>query len=252
MPQARLGDPLLDAAAESFDAQGWTGTTVERVAAIAKVPVAKALERFPSREHLAVGIFEQILARLPDEMTDEVMQDATLDTRLYFMLAHELRLLEPHKAFVTRAIADSFNPLSQTGLLQLPTVQRYIGLVSEQILSARARGEINSLVIPSVAAWNFWLLRAQVVGFWLLDSSDGSERTHAQADAWVRLFARTLNVGLTDLAMGFLNTLTTAATGVQARITPTPPVSRRRATATATRRRRAAPARRRKRQPVAS
>lgn len=229
MAQAQLGDALLDAAVRCFDVQGWTGTSVERAASLAKIPIAEALDRFPSREHLAVGIFDHVLRRMPEEMSDEVAVDAPLDARLYFILAHELRLLEPHKAFVQRAIADTFNPLSPTGLLQMTTVQRYIGFVSEQIQGARSRGEVNTLALPNVAAWNFWLLRGQVMAFWFLDSSDGSERTHAQADAWVRLFARSLNIGITDLAMSFLNMVTSSAGRLQARLSIPTPVTRRRA-----------------------
>jgi AcrR family transcriptional regulator len=195
----------LDAAARSFDEVGWTGTTVERVAAAAKLPVAEVARRYPSRDHLAVGIFEQVLQRLPDEFADEVEPQAPLSERLYFLLAHELRLLEPHKAFVRRALADLLNPFSQVGVLQMPLVQRYLGIVIDQIQTGRNRGEINVLTLPPLAAGRFWFLRGHVLAFWMLDSSQGSERTHAQADALVGLFVRSLKLGFTGSATAILD-----------------------------------------------
>ncbi len=183
---------VLAAAMRTYESVGWRRVTVEQVAVEAGLPPADVIRRFPSREHLGVAMFQQVLDRLPDEFADEVQPDLPLTDKLYFLLAHELRSLEPNKGFVGRTLLDLFNPLSPTARLQMPLAQQYMTLTTDLIRQSRSRGEISSFTLPWSASWGFWLLRAQVIAYWLADTSENSERTHAEAADWVDGFVRTL------------------------------------------------------------
>jgi AcrR family transcriptional regulator len=191
-PPHTTGDPILDAAAYCLDKYGWSATTVERVAVQSKKPLAEVLQKYPSRDHLAAAIMRRMLDQLPVEFADEIDADATLSDRLYTAIAHELRTLEPHKAFVRELVRTSVNPLSPSMVMQAREVLHYLTFITEQIRVGKHRGEISAWIVPSLAASAFWLLHLRVINFWLRDDSPYSEQTHARVDRWIRQFVFTL------------------------------------------------------------
>lgn len=191
-PTSHLGDPVLDAAATLFSQQGWHKLSLEGVAAAAKTPLKDVLQRYPTRDHLAAGIFEQVLHLLPDELSAEVLAKVPLEDRLVAIVAHQLSMLEPYKPFVRQAFARIVNPLTLSAFLQAKSAARFIGYVSEQIDVARDRRQIGFWVIPSVAAAAFWALDLRILVHWFGDTGRGSESTYAVAHRWIRAFARTL------------------------------------------------------------
>lgn len=190
--QPMLGDPILDAAARSFSQYGWNATTVERVAADARVALKEVVRKYPSREHLAVAILGRVLDRLPDEFADEIQPQSSLRDRLYTITAHALRLLEPQKPFMRAVLQQTMNPLSMMGPMQLPDIARVTAFVREQISIARGRGEVSLWTVPSIAAGAWWVLHLRILSYWLGDLSPGSTQTHANADKWIGQFIRTL------------------------------------------------------------
>lgn len=191
-----LGDPVLDSALACIARSGWSHTRMDDIAEAAKLPLAELLRRYPSRDHLAAGVFDRMLDKLPAEFADEVDPAAPLQQRLYAAVAHELRLLEPHKAFVRELFWQLASPWSMTFFtartLQGPLVVRYLSFIGDQIAIAQGRGEIARWVVPAVASSAFWLVHVSIIGYWIRDPSDASERTHAKADRWIANFVRTL------------------------------------------------------------
>ena len=189
---SRLGDPVLEAGAHLFDKDGWERTSLDRVASASHTPLDEVLRRYPTRDHLAAGIFSRVLDLVPRELSSEIEANAPLEDRLFAVIVQELGLLEPHKAFVRQALGRLFQPFNPSIPLQAPLAMRFIAFVSEQIAVARDRRQIGKWVIPSVAATAFWALHLRILVRFLGDQGRGSEATYLDAHRWIRDFVRTL------------------------------------------------------------
>ena len=185
-------DAVLDAGAALIDKNGWQGTTLEQVAKHASARLEDVLRDYPTRDHLAVAIFDRILDATLSDLSEEIEAKAHLDARLLGMLAREIRLLGKHKGFAREALRRLFVPFTPAIALQAPLAARFIAHTAEQIEAARDRGQIHRWVIPSVAATAFWALHLQILAAWLRNHRANHESTLAVADRRIRTFVRTL------------------------------------------------------------
>lgn len=74
----RTVEALLDATAQVLVAEGWAGTTTNKVAARAGTSIGTLYEYFPSREALATAVIERLAARLLGQ-TLQTLQQAIAD-----------------------------------------------------------------------------------------------------------------------------------------------------------------------------
>lgn len=188
MNAASQRDELIDAGVALIEAGGWQEFTLDKLSASLNVELATVLRAFPSREHLAAAFVERMLDQLPHAIAPELTPDAGLRERLYAPIAFELYTLSGKRELVRGMLFDSLSPLSPVIALQLPSVLRFVGFVTDQIRTAKLRGEISPWVIPNVAGASFWLVHLRILGYWLNDSSAQDENTHAFADGWIIRF----------------------------------------------------------------
>jgi AcrR family transcriptional regulator len=184
-------DAILTAARELARVTGWNQVTVEQVSERTHIPPDLILELFSTRAQLAQGIMERLVDRLPAEIADEISPRSTMRDRLYTCVAHILRTMERDKGFM-RAVVESAIGDPESGALQAPLVTRYLQVVAAQIEIVREKGEISRFVVPHVAASIFWFAHLRIIRFWLSDTSEASEKTHAFADRTITQFARAL------------------------------------------------------------
>jgi AcrR family transcriptional regulator len=177
-------DELIDAGLDYMESVGWDAFTLDEMALALNVELSLVLDYFPSREHLASAFIERMLNALPGAVADEITAEATLRERLYAMLAYELRAMEGRREMVRGLMSSAFSLLSPVAALQLPSVLRFLGFVGEHVRNAKRKGEIGALVMPNIAAASFWLVHLRVLGYWLGDTSQQSEQSHAFADSW--------------------------------------------------------------------
>lgn len=198
----KLTDPLLVAAAEILSDQPFSDVAVEAVALRAHVDVADALRRYPSSGYLARGIYEEVLAAIPAQLVELESAGANLHDRLCQLVITELQMLAPYKGFVARSIIELFNPVSLQLLLELPTMQRLIAYVADQIKVERRAGRVGPWVSPNLAAAAFGALHAQIVTYWLVaDTSDSSTRTLSFLDRSIGVFVTALESPLRLLGL---------------------------------------------------
>lgn len=181
----------MTAAQEVAREAGWSQLSIEKLSQASKVSPEEIRRIFPSRAHVASGILERVLERLPAEIADEITPRSTLRDRLYTCVAHLLRTLEKDKTLF-RSVSEDFVREPRIGALQIPLVAQYLDTVARQIEVCRNNGEISRFVIPHLAASAFWLIHLRIIRFWLTDSTAVSEKTHAFADKLITSFVRTL------------------------------------------------------------
>jgi AcrR family transcriptional regulator len=190
-PSGTLGDPLLDAAARLMSRPGGMArTTLQEIAVEASAPVEQVLRRFPTLDHAAACIFEEVFRHLPQELGDEV--DEPLEDRLYALLANDFARLAPYKDFVRAISLRTLNPLTPSFMLQAPLAARYAAYVSEQIRTAREHYDISRWTVPTLAAGAFWLVRMEALRFWMNDRSSTSAASMAHAHQLTRTFVKSL------------------------------------------------------------
>lgn len=197
-----LEDPLLIAAAMLFNQRPFHEVTVEEAAIRAGVSVEEARRRFPSGAYLARGIYEAVLDKIPEYVAAQGAT-GTLHDNLCAIVIAEMQMLQPYTAFVKRSILEFLNPTSIQLLLQVPTMQRLLSHVSEQIAVARRTGMVGPWVIPNVAAMMFGALHAKIITYWLtFDTDPGCGKTLSMANSDIRIFVKLLENPLGWLNLG--------------------------------------------------
>ncbi len=203
--QLELDDPLLVAAAILFNQRDFHEVTVEEAANRAGVDIEEARRRYPSAAYLARGIYEAVLDKVPQHVAAQG-STGTLHDKLCAIVITEIQMLQPYTAFVKRSILEFLNPTSIQLLLQLPTMQRLLAHVSEQIAVARRTGMAGPWVIPNVAAMTFGVLHAKIITYWLtFDTSANATKTLAMLDRDIGMFVKLLQNPLGFLNLGSLS-----------------------------------------------
>lgn len=197
-----LEDPLLVAAAMLFNQRQFHEVTVEEAARRAGVNVEEARRRYPSAAYLARGIYEAVLDKIPEHVAAQG-PTGTLHDNLCAIVIAEMQLLQPYTTFVKRSILEFLNPTSIQLLLQVPTMQRLLSHVSEQIAVARRTGMVGPWVIPNVAAMMFGALHAKLITYWLtFDTTSTGSKTLAMLDRDIGKFVKLLQNPLGCLNLG--------------------------------------------------
>lgn len=201
-----LEDPLLIAAAILFNQCPFHEVTVEEAARRAGVNVEDARRRFPSGAYLARGIYEAVLDKIPEYVAAQGAT-GTLHDNLCAIVIAEMQMLQPYTGFVKRSILEFLNPTSIQLLLQVPTMQRLLSHVSEQIAVARRTGMVGPWVIPNVAAMTFGVLHAKLITYWLtFDTTSTGSKTLAMVDRDIGQFVKLLQNPLGFLNLGVFST----------------------------------------------
>jgi AcrR family transcriptional regulator len=164
-PRGRPRDPLTDeritaAAADLLLRRGFDRTTVDEVAAVAKVGKATVYRRWPSKEDLAVAAMESLYGtELPEPDTGSIRGDLQESYRTVLAFVNTPR----GAAFLRTSIVESVRDDRIASLYRASTERRE-ALHRASFARAIERGEVRrDLDVDSAVQWLGGLLASRVI-----------------------------------------------------------------------------------------
>jgi pyoverdine/dityrosine biosynthesis protein Dit1/AcrR family transcriptional regulator len=166
---------ILEAALELFALQGFERTTFPQIARKAGVSVGLACRYFPTKEHFALALYDQLARAL--ESWAPGLPAGTVAERFTAAMTRKLELIEPHRPVLSALAIKAIDPSARAAVL---------GPAAE-VVRAKVSG-VFALVVwgatdapePAVAAqWARLLygIHLALIGVWLQDSSKGQALT---------------------------------------------------------------------------
>ncbi|HSU82721.1 MAG TPA: TetR/AcrR family transcriptional regulator [Thermoanaerobaculia bacterium] len=175
---------ILDVALALFQEKGFRPTTMRDIADRAGIALGTTYNYFPTKEHLALYFFEAALERVLARHRREAPAEASLEEKVFLLIALELEEVEPYREFlnviVTQAMVPT-SPLHPYSLENQRLKNRHLEYVAELVREAIDRGELPALGYESMMLSAFWVFHLGMVMFWLNDESPHKE------DTWVLL-----------------------------------------------------------------
>lgn len=106
---------VLEAAVSLFAEKGYEGTSFQAISERAGVSVGLACRYFPTKEHLALGLYQRLALDLEEWATE--MPEGTLCQRFGALMRAKLVLLTPHRAALTVLAVKALDPSGRAGVL---------------------------------------------------------------------------------------------------------------------------------------
>jgi len=193
---ARKHRAILEAAQAVFLRQGYGGTTMDDVAALAAVSKQTVYKHFENKKQLFAAVVEgeiDITETLTHEMVAALGQSTDLEADLLaFARRHVVEVTQPHLLRLRRIViaeADQFPDLARTWWANGP--ERGHASLAEQFGELGSRGLLH-VPDPLLAAQHFnWLVLAIPLNQAMFQGSDTvfeADELQHYADEGVRLF----------------------------------------------------------------
>jgi AcrR family transcriptional regulator len=180
---------ILDVALPLFQEKGFRQTTMRDIADRAGIALGTTYNYFPTKEHLALYFFEAALERVLARHRREAPAEASLEEKVFLLIALELEEVEPYREFlnviVTQAMVPT-SPLHPYSLENQRLKNRHLEYVAELVREAIDRGELPALGYESMMLSAFWVFHLGMVMFWLNDESPHKEDTYVLLDKSLR------------------------------------------------------------------
>lgn len=106
---------ITEAAKEIIGAQGWAALTISAVAAKAGVSVGLVCRYFPTRDHFALALYEQLADALGDRAAD--LPAGSVASRFAALVRWKLELLAPHRDVLVALAGAAIDPSTRVGVL---------------------------------------------------------------------------------------------------------------------------------------
>src|SRR5512146_480897 len=187
--QPQIGEPILtekavrtrrrilEAALALFARKGYEGTTMREIAAEAGCSLGLAYRYFAGKDEMVLELYSELARTLERQV--ESLPPGTVAGRFARVMGTLLELMAPHRETLGALFGAALNPRSTVGV--------FGGRASE--VRRQARGLYSRVVTqasdaprPTQAedlATLLYGLPLALVLFWLLDRTDGAQRTHA-------------------------------------------------------------------------
>lgn len=104
-----------EAAMDIIRSSGWPSLTVGAVARAAGVSVGLVCRYFPTRDHFALSLYEQLADALATRAAD--LPAGTMAERFTTLLRWKLELLEPHRPVLVAVASAAIDPTARAGVL---------------------------------------------------------------------------------------------------------------------------------------
>ncbi|MFO0680886.1 MAG: L-tyrosine/L-tryptophan isonitrile synthase family protein [Sandaracinus sp.] len=108
---------VLEAATALFAEKGYEATGFAEIARRAEVSVGLACRYFPTKEHLALALYDRLATELAASV--ERMPDGTVGERFAFVVREKLALLTPHRRALVALVAHALDPRSRAAVVGL-------------------------------------------------------------------------------------------------------------------------------------
>lgn len=189
---------ILEVALAMFRDKGFRQTTMRDVAEAAGIALGTTYNYFPTKDHIALYFFEEALSRVLARHRRETPREASLEERVFSLVALELEEIEPYREFLDVLIAQAAvpgSPLHPFGLDAQRLKSRFLDRVAEMLRDALDRGELPPLGYESLMLPAFWAFHLGVLFFWLNDESPHKEDTWVLLDKSLRFVLGALRQG---------------------------------------------------------
>lgn len=189
---------ILDVALRMFRGKGFRQTTMRDIADAAEIALGTTYNYFPTKEHIALFFFEEALARVLARHRRETPAEASLEEKVFQLLAIEIEEVEPYQEFLHLIVAQATVPTSPLHPFSLDTQRlksRQLDYVADLLKEAIDRGELPPLGFESMTLSAFWVFHLGMILFWLNDTSPGKEDTWALLDKSLRFILGALRQG---------------------------------------------------------
>lgn len=189
---------ILSVALELFREKGFRQTTMRDIAERAGIALGTTYNYFPTKDHLALYFFEQALDRVLERHRREAAAAATLEEKVFLLVAIELEEVEPYRDFLEVVVAQAASPGSRLHPFSLDSQRlknRYLEHVAGLLQEAIEHGELPSMGQESMLLAGFWVFHLGILMFWLNDESPHKEDTHVLLDKSLRFILGALRQG---------------------------------------------------------
>lgn len=169
---------ILAAAITQFREKGFEETTMRGIAASAAVSLGNAYYYFPSKEHMILGFYNELLQEQQFKATSVIERREPLKEKLIALIRSNMMTIEPHRdLFISlfKCAADPVSPLNPFSEQSTPIRNASIALF-EQALT-RANVSVASDLKP-VLPGMLWMYYMGIILFWIQDRSFGRRRTN--------------------------------------------------------------------------
>jgi len=188
-------EAILAVALRLFKRKGFEKATLREIAKEAGIALGTTYNYFPTKEHLALYFFERAQDAVFERYRREEPPGASLEEKLFLVVALELEELAPYESFVHLAVMQAVVPASRLNPMS-PDVthlkKRYLAFV-EALIGGSAERALAHVVRPTSMLSNvFWLYHGGLVLFWLGDTSPGKEDTLVLLDRSLRFLLEAL------------------------------------------------------------
>ena len=188
----RLRERILSAATELFLAEGYGSTSIEAVAARARISKRTLYDRFEDKAALFAAAVHEVIAQIRPPPEVPLIEGATLPDML-----HRLAQFILHAALAPQALA--LYRLVHAEAARFPQLARAVAgdagnreavtlianLLARELPESNSPPRIASLPRPSSSSWSMTIPRRRAIGY-------GTPMTAAELDTWagkvVRLF----------------------------------------------------------------
>lgn len=189
---------ILDVALDLFRTKGFRQATMRDIAEAAGIALGTTYNYFPTKDHIALFFFEDALSRVLARHRRETAPDASLEERVFSLIALELEEVEPFREFLDVLVAQAAvpgSPLHPFGLDVERLKSRYLDHVAGMLREALDRGELPPGGFEALALPAFWAFHLGILFFWLNDESPQKEDTWVLLDKSLRFVLGALRQG---------------------------------------------------------
>lgn len=174
---------ILEAAQELFRSVGFEATSTREIAQAAGIAAGTLFNYFPTKESLATTLVVESQTRAARRVLNESYE--SLEEALFAHIAAGLRLLKPHRAYLTPVLETALSPLADASGAEPGSALRTGHL--EKVVEIARRYQLDAALSP-VALQMYWTLYFGVLAFWARDSSPRQEDTLALLDQSLEMF----------------------------------------------------------------
>ena len=189
---------ILDVSLDLFRTKGFRQATMRDIAEAAGIALGTTYNYFPTKDHIALFFFEDALSRVLARHRRETAPGASLEERVFSLIALELEEVEPFREFLDVLVAQAAvpgSPLHPFGLDAERLKSRYLDHVAGMLREALDRGELPPGGFEALALPAFWAFHLGILFFWLNDESPQKEDTWVLLDKSLRFVLGALRQG---------------------------------------------------------
>ena len=167
---------VLEAASALFAEKGYDATSINEVARRAEVSVGLACRYFPSKEHLALALYDRLAVELEGAASE--LPEGLMAERFAHAMRAKLALLAPHRRALVALVARALDPASRAAVLGPAAAgvrAKVAGVFGVVVCGASDAPPEDA---RARVAETLYALHLAVVFAWTQDASEGARASH--------------------------------------------------------------------------